>query len=296
MLQNQSEPIELSVILPCFNGAATIRHQLDALTEQRWDKRWEVIVADNGSTDASRMVIESYKDQLDLRVVDAADRKGASHARNVGASTARGAALAFCDADDEVASGWVAAMGEALLKHEFVACRVDFNKLNELSVRTIFRNHAQHQGLCKVWFPPYLSHAGAGTLGVRKSLHDSIGGFDETVLMQEDTDYCFRIQRAGVDLHFVAEALLHVRCRSSLTKLARQAFSWSECTVLLYKRYRPSGNRELWRWRSFIRQCKNLFLSLPQIHSKEGRALWIWNFGWQLGRLSGSIKHRVPPV
>ncbi|MGH7871362.1 MAG: glycosyltransferase, partial [Candidatus Binatia bacterium] len=246
MRQDQSQSIALSVILPCFNATATIGHQLDALTAQRWDKRWEVIVADNGSTDASRTVAESYQDRLDLRVVDASDRKGASHARNVGASAARGAALAFCDADDEVAPGWVAAMGEALLKQQIVACRVDFDKLNDIAVRTIFRNHAQHNGLCKVWFPPFLSHAGAGTLGIRKSLHDSIGGFDETVLTQEDTDYCFRVQRAGVELHFVAEALLHVRCRSSLVKLTRQAFTWSECTVLLYKRYRPSENRELW--------------------------------------------------
>ena len=95
MRQDQSQPIALSVILPCFNASATIGHQLDALTAQRWDKRWEVIVADNGSTDASRTVAESYKDRLDLRVVDASDRKGASHARNVGASAARVPRLRF---------------------------------------------------------------------------------------------------------------------------------------------------------------------------------------------------------
>jgi glycosyltransferase involved in cell wall biosynthesis len=296
MTQNPSQDIALSVVVPCFNASATIGRQLNALAEQQWSQAWEVIVSDNGSTDGSLAIAEKYKDRLHLRIVDASQRRGASHARNKGAAAARGISLAFCDADDEVAPGWVAAMSDALSKHEFVACRVDFTKLNDSRARIIFQDHGQHSGLCKAWFPPYLWHAGAGTLGVRKALHDAVGGFDESVLAQEDTDYCFRIQQRGVELKFVPGALLHICCRDSAPKLARQAFIWSEYTVFLYKRYRRADPPDTGRWRTFIRQCKNLLLSLPQVHSPEGRALWMWKFGWQLGRLSGSIKYRVPPV
>jgi len=68
----------------------------------------EVIVSDNGSTDGTVAVVEQYQEKPpNLRVVDSSDRRGAAHA----GGCRRG--LAFCDADDEVAPGWVAAMGEA---------------------------------------------------------------------------------------------------------------------------------------------------------------------------------------
>ena len=43
------EMIQLSGVIPCFNAAATLRVQLDALVLQQWDRPWEVLVADNGS-------------------------------------------------------------------------------------------------------------------------------------------------------------------------------------------------------------------------------------------------------
>ena len=42
--------VRLSVIIPCYNAAATLGEQLTALSEQVWDQPWEVIVADNGSS------------------------------------------------------------------------------------------------------------------------------------------------------------------------------------------------------------------------------------------------------
>ena len=289
--------MKLSVIIPCFNAARTIGAQLEALAQQNWSQPWEVIVADNGSTDESLRVVERYTKILpNLTLVSARQIRGQAHARNVGARAATGEALAFCDADDEVAPGWLAAMGDALSTFEFVACRIEFEKLNGAWVQTIFQNHPQLHGLQKFRYPPYLAHAGGGTIGVRKSIHQAVGGFDESVPIHEDTDYCFRIQRLGVELQFVPEALLHIRCRDSLSKLMRQALRLSENNVFLYKRYRPVGGAELWRWRSFIADWKNLAFALPHMRSKAGRALWMWHFGSQLGRLIGSIKHHVPPV
>jgi glycosyltransferase involved in cell wall biosynthesis len=133
--------MKLSVIVPSFNAADTISGQLEALANQQWNQPWEVIVADNGSGDETvairkasslRLIAQNYSKKILLfRVIDASDKKGGAHARNLGASVAKGEALAFCDADDEVAPGWVAAMGEALSKYDFVAGRNQHWKLNE---------------------------------------------------------------------------------------------------------------------------------------------------------------------
>lgn len=295
----EGEMIQLSVVIPCLNGAATIGVQLDALANQQWDQPWEIVVADNGSTDESPKIIESYRNRLpNLRVVDASARRGQPYALNFGAAAAKGNALAFCDADDEVASGWVAAMGEALLKYDFVACRVDFSKLNPPWAQAIFQRHAQQHGrLLRAPFPPYLWHAGGGTLGVKKALHEAVGGFDEALPYLHDTDFCFKLQLKGVELHLVSEAVLHIRCRDTLSGLLRQARHWAEYTALLYKMYRPVNSKDMWLWKEFLWQWKGLLRSIPQIRlGRTARARWVWRLGWQLGRLLGSIKYQVPPV
>jgi glycosyltransferase involved in cell wall biosynthesis len=292
--------VKLSVIIPCLNAATTIGAQLEALAMQQWDKEWEVIVADNGSTDDTRPIVEQYRNRLpNLRIVDASRRRGQPYALNVAAAAANGDALAFCDADDQVAAGWVAAMGEALLEHDFVACRIDLTKLNPPWVQSIFQEHAQQHGkLLKAWFPPYLGHAGGGTLGVKKSLHQVVDGFDEALPYHHDTDFCFKVQLRGVELRCIPEAVLHIRCRDNLTGLLRQACHWAEYSVLLYKMYRPRETKDsLWLWRKFLRESKSSLRSITRIRfGKSDQALWVWRFGWQLGRLIGSIKYHVPPV
>src|SRR4051812_42896987 len=114
----------LSVIIPCYNAAETIGVQLDALTTQPCAEPFEIIVADNGSTDGTRGVVFRHQAHFPhLRIVDASARRGSACARNVGARMAAGDKLAFCDADDEVAPRWVAAISEALDRHDFVASR-----------------------------------------------------------------------------------------------------------------------------------------------------------------------------
>jgi len=122
--------MKLSVIIPCFNAANMIAVQLEALANQQCSEPWEVIASDNGSTDKTVAIVEQYQKKLpNLRIVNSSELRGAAHARNVGALTAAGDALVFCDADDEVAPGWVAAMGEALSKYDFVACRREYNQI-----------------------------------------------------------------------------------------------------------------------------------------------------------------------
>ena len=284
--------MKLTVIIPCFNAANTIAAQLEALAQQHWCEPWEVIVSNNGSTDETLAIVEQYQDKLpNLRIVDSSDQPGAAHARNIGASAAAGVVLAFCDADDEVAPGWVAAMGEALSKYDFVACKREYNKLNEpwtLKYRTL----TQLNGLQEYRYPPYLPHASGSTLGVRRSIHEAIGGFDETMLRLQDTDYCWRIQLAGTQLHFVPDAVFHYRFRDTIGGLFHQGRLWGEYNVLLYKKYRPLGMPKL-SPKASVRSWVRLLKLFPQCFSKEDRAKLVTVLARRIGRLQGCIKYRV---
>lgn len=284
--------VELSVVIPCRNAAATLGRQLAAVAAQEWEGAWEVIVADNASSDGSREVAESFRDRLPaLTVVDATGHQGPGGSRNAGAAAARGGALAFCDADDEVAPDWLAAMAVALARHDLVAARYDARKLNPAWIVEARGEH-QHLGLNAYTYPPFLPHAGGGGLGVRRRLHAAIGGFDESLPALEDTDYCWRAQLAGTELCFVPEAVVHIAYRDDLKGMFAQTARFGEYNVLLYKRYRPRGMPRLPPWAGLAKWAK-LLLSTPQVLTRRGRARWASQLAWRWGRLRGCVKYRV---
>jgi glycosyltransferase involved in cell wall biosynthesis len=286
-------PLKLSVVIPCLNAEATIGGQLAALCGQSWPGEWEVIVADNGSRDRSREIVESYRGRLSgLQLVDASDRKGQARARNLGAAAATGDALLFCDADDEVAPGWLEALGHALAVHEFVACRYDNETLNPAWTRRTHLN-PQRDGLTSYDYPPFLPHAGGGGLAVRRRVHEEVGGFDETLPALEDTDYCWRIQLAGHGFHFVPEAVVRIRHRHDPASIYRQGVSYGKHNVLIYQRYQGRGMPRLGVLPGLLRWGKLILKTPWMLLTREGRARWLWQLGWRVGRIRGCWEYRV---
>jgi glycosyltransferase involved in cell wall biosynthesis len=230
----------ITVVLPVRDGAATLGAQLDALVRQSLAQPWEVIVADNGSRDATRELAESYRGRLPLRVVDASQRRGAAHARNVGAAAARAPLLAFVDADDVVADDWLAVTVAALEEHPIVVPRFDKTRLNSAE-QQLLRDLPQERGLAKHNYAPFLPHAGGCGLALRRSLHDDIGGFDVALERLQDTDYTWRLQLAGHPLHYEPAALVHVRFRSTVSGSLSQGFRYGWANGSLYARYVGRG-------------------------------------------------------
>jgi GT2 family glycosyltransferase len=283
---------DVSVVIPCRDAAGTLGEQLSALAAQRFAGSWEVIVADNGSTDSSRAAAEAHAPALpSLTVVAAGGRRGPGHARNAGAAAARGAKLLFCDADDVVADGWLAAMARALDEHGLVASRFDFARLNP-GWTTRRRSHPQEHGLNPYDYPDFLPHAGAGGLGVRREVHEAVGGFDETLPMLEDTDYCWRVQLQGVPLVFAPDAVVHVRDPRRLRGLFLQRYRLGRYNVLIYRRYRTRGMPRLEVAES-LRRWAGLVLRTPLLFSRHGWSAWIGALGWRLGRLDGCLRYRT---
>ncbi len=100
----------VSVVIPCHNAEAWLGETLDSVAAQR-DVTCEVIVVDDGSTDASVRVAESIG--RGVRVIRQ-ERQGVGAARNAGTAAARGSFLQYLDADDVLAPGGVRARLKAL--------------------------------------------------------------------------------------------------------------------------------------------------------------------------------------
>jgi glycosyltransferase involved in cell wall biosynthesis len=283
--------MKLSVVIPCYNAQHFLPTQLEALAGQQQSEWWELIISDNGSTDGTPAVIDRYRSRFPrLRLVDASDRRGAAHARNIGALAAEGEALAFCDADDQVMPGWLTAMNAALNQHDFVAGPLAFDKFNPPWRRM---QHAQRERLNRFRYPPFLLHAGSGNMGVKRKIHLKVGGFEEDISSLEDTDYCFKIQLAGTPLYFVPDAVLQVRVDCKLRSIYRKAINNGNNHMVLYKRYRQPGMPKLsWQtdvlsgWVPMVKRMRSLL-------TQGGRASFAWELGWRIGQLRGYYRYRL---
>lgn len=284
--------MKLSVIIPCYNAAETVSEQLDALVRQEWDLPWEIIVADNGSTDATAEIVSRYQaTHPNIELIDASGKQGPSYARNAGVASARGELVAFCDADDMVADNWVREIAEAIEEHAFVASRMGVHPSSDPQAAELKKNR-QTRDLIKYTYVPYLSHAGASGLGIRKHIHDEAGGFDERFVYCEDADYCWKVQLLGYPLHFASDALIYVRHRETASGQFTQGRNWGEYSVLLVKTYVPRGMPKP-RVRDGLKQWKALMKKIPKLHQRIHRQRFGWALGYRIGHLIGSIRFRI---
>jgi glycosyltransferase involved in cell wall biosynthesis len=281
----------LSVVIPCRNGAAFLARQLDALATQDTGTPFEVIVADNGSDDASVAVALEFQERIPgLRIVDASARRGQAFARNKGAAAARGCSLLFVDADDEVAPGYLEAMAGALTRHEFVSAAFDTETLNRNWSNGTRASH-QLRGVQNSF--GFLPFAGGGGLGIRRDVFDRVRGFDvDHWRSGQDIDFCWRVQLAGSPLEFVPEAVLRVGFRSSLSGMYRQGRHYGRGEAFLYSKFRRLGmprspvKRAMWRWWTLARR-------LPRLRTRRDLGNWLRRAGESVGRLQGSVRHMV---
>jgi glycosyltransferase involved in cell wall biosynthesis len=284
--------MDASVIIPCFNVAKTISLQLDALKEQDYGGTWEIIIADNGSTDETLKIVEKYKEKLPiLTVVSANERRGRPHALNVAAKIAKGDILLFCDGDDMADKAWVSSMAKAIQKYKFVAGSLKEGTFQNQKFSKS-RQITQQNGLQKYYYPPFLDHAGGGNLGIQRELHNFVGGFDETMLRLADTDYCWRLQLSGVQLYYEPSSVMFMRMRETWKGALGQKWQWGCYNVFLYKKYRPFGMPEL-TWKTGLKTWIELIKRVTRIRGRLAFKRWILQVAWKLGRIEGCIKYRV---
>lgn len=282
----------ISVVVPARNSAGVIEGQLAALAAQRHTGVWEVVVADNGSTDGTADVARGWADRLpDLRVVPAGERVGINHARNAGAREARGEFLLFCDADDEADPDWLTAMARAATGCEAVGGVLEKRTLNDATVVE--------------WRPPltmtelpvmagFLPRPVGANCGVRTDLWRALGGFDEEYAVgATETEFFWRLQLAGHDVCFVPDAVMHYRFRPGLRAHARQFFRFGVARARLYRDFRSSGMPPR-RFGAFARDVAWLVRhGLDLVRGSGPRGRWVGQAAAVCGRVVGSVRYRL---
>ncbi len=282
-------PPQLSVVIAAHDAAATLEDQLDALCAQDWERPWEIVVVDNGSTDATPAIVERAAAHCPrLRLVAATDGRGPAYARNVGARAAAGTLLAFCDADDVVGPGWVAAMGDALAEHDFVCGPVELARLNP---SWLVGSRGSTGTDAVAWFEDRFPFASSCNLGIRRDRFDAVSGFDESLHVGEDIDLSMRLHLEGVRLAFCRGALIHYRYRPTLWSTFDRGVAYGAAGPVIAERWRERGGTPVAGRRS-ARGWAWLVRHIMLLRRRDGRARWLWVAGQRIGRIAGSVRVR----
>lgn len=286
-----TQPALVSVVMPVRDGAELLDEQLAALAGQSYSGAWELLVADNGSTDGSLSVAEAWRDRLPrLRVVDATDRPGAAHARNVAAAAASGDLLVFCDADDVADAGWLEAMVAAAADADVVAGRIETHRLNDELARR-WRPFLAHgsEPISHGWLPYALSANAA----FRAEVFRALGGFREDYPVGEDVEISWRAQLSSYRLRFAPDAVMHYRYRTALLPLLRQYLAYGTIGPRLYRDFQAAGMPPS-PVRAAVRPWLRLLGRLPvALLSRGARGDVLRRIAFRLGRVRGSVDLHV---
>jgi glycosyltransferase involved in cell wall biosynthesis len=210
--------VSISIIIPALDEEKMIGRCLDSLTRLAFARdRFEVLVVDNGSQDQTVAVAESFKDRLNLKVLQHAGVR-ISALRNLGARAAAGDILAFLDADCLAPADWLDRIF-ALVPADDAGVLGAYYLLPEDS-SWVGRTWHRYQEAPK---SGEVSHVPAGDLVMRREDFLKLGGFDETIQTNEDYELCERARKAGMRVRaFPQIGVIHLGTAQSLRVFFRK--------------------------------------------------------------------------
>ncbi|MGC9502456.1 glycosyltransferase [Baaleninema sp.] len=216
--------VAISVVIPVYNGEATIRSTLESVLDQTF-RDFELIVIDDGSTDNTVDVVKSIADErISLYSYPNA---GQAESRNRGAKLASGEFLSFIDADDLWTSDKLDAQLQALKDHPDAAVAYSWTAHVDESDR-FFRHGPRLSFEGNVYDKLIINDfVGSGSnVLVRKSAFFDVGGFETSFPPAEDWDLWVRL---AAKYRFVvvpkAQILYRTLTRSASFNLAKMEAS-----------------------------------------------------------------------
>lgn len=222
----------ISVVIPCRDGAGVLAKQLDAVLAQETSTEFEIVVADNGSTDGTADLVRSYRDPR-VRLVDAGRAPGANVARNVGIAASKGDFILLTDADDVVHNGWIEAYHRAFMGG---AQAVGGGLDRILGDGTLLaRERRLYPALARKDV-----FANGTNCGFTRELFSRVHGFDESFKGGADeVDFFWRAAEAGFMLEFVPDAVVSKVQRTDLKAAFRQYRNFGRGEARMLDKFRP---------------------------------------------------------
>jgi glycosyltransferase involved in cell wall biosynthesis len=222
----------VSIIIPTYNYGHLIAQTLNCLIVQSY-KNWEAIIVDDGSSDNTEEIVNSFLAADDRFIFIKKNNKGVSSARNAGIKKSKGDYIQFLDADDLISTNKIENQLNFLELNEHIdICLVDTKYFESDNDKTLFSDLTLKNNAST----PKLSGKGFDVLSAfvqnnqtviqsplfRREIITEIGLFNEEMAYLEDWDFWFRCATKNYQFNFLDDedslALVRVHQKSASKK------------------------------------------------------------------------------
>jgi len=227
--------IEISVIIPAYNAQKTIKRCLEGVLNQKINKKYEVIVVDDGSTDETVKVVSKFPVKLIKQ-----KHQGPAKARNLGAKKSKGNIIVFTDSDCIPPKNWLKELTKLFSNPGIVGVSGTYktkNKNNLIARLVGYQIERRHERMKKM---DRIDFVGTYNCAYRKRIFFKFGGFNTKFKTSsgEDPDLSYKISKKGYKIVFQPSAYVSHYHVDSLTKYLKQKFWRAYWRVLLYSRHK----------------------------------------------------------
>lgn len=187
----------ISIIIPVFNAESTLEKCIKSVLEQTY-KNLEIILINDGSTDNSKKICQSFQMKYNIIKFFEKENKGVSSARNLGIEKSRGGYITFIDSDDYVSENFIKDLHDAFMLREdidithcgTVNVDEDFNTISKSKINEIELFDADTY-MKKILEEKKINAVCWGKMYNRKII--SKVRFDENIQINEDLDFLLNI-------------------------------------------------------------------------------------------------------
>ena len=241
----------VSVVVASYNGASTLKTCLQSLERLNYPD-YEVILVDDGSTDATQSIAATFPGVRNLRHER---NQGLGVARNTGIDAATGEIVAFTDSDCRADEDWLHYLVGDLLRSPFAGIG-GHNFLPPDDSPTAAAVMVSPGGPAHVMLNDRVAEhiPGCNMAFYRWSLKE-IGGFDPIYRRAgDDVDICWRLQQRGYRVGFSPAGFVWHYRRNTVRAYLRQQGGYGEAEALLERRHPENFNQfggSMWHGRIY---------------------------------------------
>lgn len=227
----------ISVVVCSYNGERTIRDCLDGLMRLDYPD-FEVIVVDDGSTDATASIAREYP----FRLISTENR-GLSSARNTGMEAATGEIVAFTDDDARPDPHWLTYLAASFLRGDYTGVGgPNIPPAGDGPIADCVAN-APGGPVPVLLSDTVAEHIPGCNMAFRRDRLMAIGGFDPRYRAAgDDVDVCWRLQERGWTLGFSPAAMVWHHRRNSVKTYWRQQQGYGKAEALLEQKWPEKYN------------------------------------------------------
>jgi len=253
----------VTVIVPCFNYGHFLPEALESLSRQS-HPRWECIVVDDGSTDDTQAVVQSYVRRDPRYHYMHQHHRGLSAARNLGIRAGRGEYFQFLDADDLIEPRKLERHVRHLAEHEEVG--IVYSPVRYFTTTGSRERRYSMREPDEPWMPqtsgrgrPVISAIARDNFMavncplVRRDVTALAGGFDETLPALEDWEYWIRCAVQGTWFQYLDEPDTYALVRHHTASMSNDSMRMTRGLIALCRQALRSapdaGARALFAWR-----------------------------------------------